>query len=189
MTDTTNTAAHTVGNEANDGRGRRHWKNFFFKPGFKFKYTWYFVAGGLGIFGITTGLIQHRLGEVTAMTNARPILSLSEQAYVQELFVEITKISLVGFSSYVLFSFLLAFIVSHRVSGPMVALTDIIRQFKDGNFGYRRPLRRRDELKQIHGELMDLGEALQEREASKADKDKSAGTDGSSNLSVVEGRS
>lgn len=186
MTDTTNPAEHTISSEAGDGRGRRHWKNFFFKPGFTFRYTWYFVAGGLGIFGITTGLIQHRLGEVTAMTNARPILSLSEQAYVQELFVEITKISLVGFSSYVLFSFLLAFVISHRVSGPMVALTDIIRQFKDGNFSYRRSLRRSDELKQIHGELMNLGETLQERGAINADQDKSAG---SGNLSVIDSRS
>jgi len=181
MTDTTTTAEMAAAAEA-QGRGRRKWKNFFFKPGFKFKYTWYFVAGGLGIFALTTGLIQRRLGEVTALTNARPILSLTEQAYVQDLFVEITKISLVGFSSYVLFSFLLAFVVSHRVSGPMVALTDIIRQFRDGNYGYRRPLRHKDELTQVHTELMELGDALQERH-------QQTSADNTSRLSVVDAQS
>jgi HAMP domain-containing protein len=75
--------------------------------------------------------------------------------------VEITKVSLAGFSAYLVFSFVVAFVLSHRVSGPIVAIVDVIAQFQQGNFGYRRPIRRYDELKEIHGELIALGEALE----------------------------
>jgi HAMP domain-containing protein len=142
-------------------RGRRRWRNFFVKPGLRFRYTWYFVGGGLLIFGATTALIQRRLSEVVALTNAGPMLSMAEQSRVQDLFVEITKVSLAGFSAYLVFSFVVAFVLSHRVSGPIVAIVDVIAQFQQGNFGYRRPIRRYDELKEIHGELIALGEALE----------------------------
>ncbi len=83
---------------------------------------------------------------------------------MQALLEDITLIAIGGFASYVLISFVLAFTISHRITGPMVALTDIMRQFAQGNLDYRRPLRRGDQLGQLHSELMSLGGALRQKD-------------------------
>ena len=116
--DAINDAADSV---QRNSQHRRHWKNYLNKPGFNLHYTWYFVVSGLVIFGITAVLIHARLGEVTAITNASPMLSLSEQAHVQSKLSEVTAIALAGFSLYLLCSFVTAFVMSHRISGPMIA--------------------------------------------------------------------
>jgi signal transduction histidine kinase len=54
--------------------------------------------------------------------------------------------------------------VSHRIAGPVVAITAFIEELKKGNYDYGRNLRPNDELTLIMDALHDLAPTLKEKE-------------------------
>ncbi|MDA1075691.1 MAG: hypothetical protein O3A63_13160 [Proteobacteria bacterium] len=79
---------------------------------------------------------------------------------IGDIHSDITGATLIGFASYVIFSFVYSLMLSHRVSGPMIAITEFISQLTKGNFKYRRQLRKGDELEPIMKGLHELAAEL-----------------------------
>lgn len=139
---------------------RRKLKNFFVKPEFQLKYGYYMIAGGFAFFGSTAVYVHLKLAEIDVLLNQHPVLSPMGQSLISEIYSDITGATLVGFASYVIFSFIYSLMLSHRVSGPMIAITEFIRQLKKGNYSYRRELRKGDELSPIMNGLQELAAEL-----------------------------
>ncbi len=60
---------------------------------------------------------------------------------------------------------LLAFIMTHRVAGPIYVMGHYLTLLAEGRYPPRRALRRHDELKQFYGHFVDVMEVLKERDA------------------------
>lgn len=86
------------------------------------------------------------------------------QSRVNDLMLESVQFSLLGFSVFILLSFIFALMISHRIAGPQVAIKAYIAALKEGDYDYERNLRSRDELNEIMEALKDLKPALKERD-------------------------
>jgi methyl-accepting chemotaxis protein len=144
-------------------RQRRSMKNFFVKPKFQLKYGYYMVAGGFAFFGSTAAYVHYKLAQIEVLLNQHPVMTPMGQNLVAEIHSDITSATLIGFASYVIFSFIYSLLLSHRVSGPMIAITQTIEQLQNGNYSYRRNLRKGDELGPIMDGLHDLAANLEEQ--------------------------
>ena len=80
---------------------------------------------------------------------------------------EIVQISLGGFAAFVIFSFVFALVISHRIAGPVVAIKAFIDELKKGNYDYPRRLRPRDELVDVMDALHELAPILKEKTGNK----------------------
>jgi nitrogen fixation/metabolism regulation signal transduction histidine kinase len=144
----------------------RKWKNFFVKPGYQMNYLWHQAIGGVLIFGLAIFLVNLKLAEISVLMNQEQVseqalfIQVDAQTQINWVYAEITTILMASFAIYVVYACLVMLLVSHRVSGPMVAIADIIDQFSNGNYSYQRPLRNNDELGAIHERLKRLSEHL-----------------------------
>ncbi len=141
-------------------RNKRKLKNFFIKPKFQLKYTYYQVAAGFSFFGTTVFLINRKLMEIDVVLQNNVVIDALIQRQLHNLYTDITKITLIGFVSYVAFTFVYAMVMTHRVSGPMIAIVAFIDELKKGNYGFKRKLRRADELVPISESLHELAQLL-----------------------------
>ncbi|MBT4161104.1 MAG: hypothetical protein HOE54_07330, partial [Gammaproteobacteria bacterium] len=87
------------------------------------------------------------------------------QSRITEFTFHIAQISMVGFVAFAVASFVFALMVSHRIAGPIVAITAYIEELKKGNYDYGRKLRPNDELTLIMDGLHELKAKLKEKEA------------------------
>jgi len=71
---------------------------------------------------------------------------------------------MVGFVAFAISSFIFALLVSHRIAGPILAITAYIEELKKGNYSYGRNLRPNDELIQIMDGLHELNAILKDKE-------------------------
>ena len=144
----------------------RKWKNFFIKPGYQMSYIWHQAIGGVLIFGLSIFLVQLKLTEINVLMNQERVSELAmviqvdAQVQIHWIYAEIVTILMTSFAIYVVYACLVMLLVSHRVSGPMVAIVDIIDEFSKGNYSYKRPLRKNDELVPIHKRLQGLSKHL-----------------------------
>lgn len=143
-----------------DVRNKRKLKNFFIKPKFQLKYTYYQVAAGFGFFGTTVFLINQKLIEIDVVLQNNVVIDALIQQQLQNIYTDITKITLIGFACYVAFTFVYAMLLTHRISGPMIAIVAFIDELKKGNYGFKRKLRRGDELVPISNSLHELAQLL-----------------------------
>ncbi len=72
-----------------------------------------------------------------------------------------------GFVAFAIASFIFALMVSHRIAGPVVAITALISELKKGTYTYGRKLRPNDELTLIMDKLHELKDVLASNEAKK----------------------
>ena len=148
---------------ANSGRSRRKWKNFFVKPKYQMKYTWHQIAGGLVFFSVASIMVLVKVGEIDALMDQTKILDLSTQVQITRIYVEMVTIFMVVFAGYIFYACMLMLVVSHRVSGPTIAIVATIEELIKGNYGFKRPLRNHDELGAIQHVLQELSENLKEK--------------------------
>lgn len=144
-------------------RKQRKLRNFLVTPKFQLKLSLYYIVSGLIIIGIVTALIYGKLMTVRDLMNSSPMMDFEVQNRVNELMLECVQISLLGFAAFILFSFLFALVISHRIAGPVVAIRAYIGQLKAGNYDYQRHLRPRDELMEIMDDLHELAPILKEK--------------------------
>lgn len=144
-------------------RSRRRFKNFLLKPKHQVSYGYHMVVASLVFFGTSAALIWRKMGEIHALLAQSPETPIPYD-HLTALFSDVTETAMIGFFAYALFTSVFALIFSHRVAGPMTAIIAYIEQLQQGNFEYRRELRRRDELQPILDELKRLASSLRERE-------------------------
>lgn len=143
-------------------RKQRKLRNLLVTPKFQLKLSLYYMASGLIIIGVMLGLIYNRLIEARELMNNVPVMNFQVQTRVNELMFEIVPISMFGFLAFIIFSFVFALIISHRIAGPVVAINAYIEQLKAGNYEYNRHLRPNDELKEIMNGLHELAAVLKQ---------------------------
>lgn len=145
------------------GKQQRKLKNLLVTPRFQLKLCGYFFASGMIFFVAVLGVAYQKLMEVRSLMNDNPVMNFMVQTRVNDLMFETVQFALVGFVLYIVFTSVFALVMSHRIAGPVIAITAFIDQLREGNFDYKRSLRPRDELKEIMEALQHLAPALKER--------------------------
>lgn len=145
-------------------RSRRRFKNFLVKPTHQISYGYFVIGSSFLFFGVTALLIRRKLTQIDALLNQGPEVMVPGMQ-LTDLFADVTGTAMFGFFAYVLFCCVYAMLISHRVAGPMTAIIDFIGQLQQGNYFYKRELRRHDELKPIHGALQRLAAVLRDKDA------------------------
>lgn len=148
-------------------RNDRKLKNLLIAPRFQFKLSLYYIFSGLVIITVMIGLIYQRLLVVQNIMNDVTQMGVSMIGQVNEIMFEIVQISLGGFSAFIIFSFVFALVISHRIAGPVVAIKAFIDELKKGNYDYSRRLRPRDELGDVMDALHELAPILKEKTGNK----------------------
>ena len=145
----------------------RKLKNLLIAPRFQLKLSLYYICSGLVIIAAMMGLIYQRLLIVQDIMNDASEMEFSMIARMNEIMFEIVQISLGGFAAFVIFSFVFALVISHRIAGPVVAIKAFIDELKKGNYDYPRRLRPRDELVDVMDALHELAPILKEKTGNK----------------------
>lgn len=144
-------------------KSQRKWKNFFVKPKYQMKYTWYQIAGGLVFFSAAALMVLAKVDEIDVLMDQTKIMDLSTQVQITRIYAEMITIFMVVFAGYIFYACMLMLVVSHRISGPAIAIVATIEELIKGNYGFRRPLRKRDELGAVQHVLQELSENLENK--------------------------
>jgi|TARA_Y100000310_G_C20692215_1_gene823082 signal transduction histidine kinase len=144
-------------------RKNRKLRNLVVNPHFQLKLSLYYIASGLVIIGAMIILIYGRLMDVRDMMNRGELMSFETQNEINEIMFQVVEISLLGFIAFIIFSFVFALIISHRIAGPVVAICAFIDALKEGDYDYPRKLRPHDELVPIMDRLHELAPILREK--------------------------
>ena len=75
----------------------------------------------------------------------------------------LASLMIVSYFGFVILSYIYSLVFTHRVSGPIVAICDVIEQMKNGNYSVARNLRGSDELHAIMDKLRELGDTLEKK--------------------------
>ena len=144
----------------------RKLSNFLLTPQFQLKLTYQYIAIGVGIMVVTGGSVFYKMGQIRDVMNNSLPTDFSAQSQISDHMFNIAQISLVGFVAFAITSFIFALMVSHRIAGPVVAITAYIQELKKGNYDYGRKLRPNDELNIVMDELHNLNAVLKESKES-----------------------
>ncbi|MDG1204156.1 MAG: hypothetical protein P8N51_02165 [Pseudomonadales bacterium] len=143
---------------------QRKLSNMFVQPKFQLKLSLiYMFVGGLILCAVGLVVLQITSG-VEDLMNNNPIVDFRVQGQINDLMLQCVQTSLLGFGIFILFSFVFALVVSHRIAGPQVAISAYIEALKQGDYDYHRNLRPRDELNDIMDGLKALAPILKERD-------------------------
>jgi len=145
-------------------KNRRKLKNFFVKPKYQMKYAWYQIVGGTTLFAVTAGMVHLKLALIDLLMAKTRVMDVATQVQISQLYADTATTFMIGFVVFLTYSGLLILVMSHRVSGPMIAIVDTIEQLIKGNYGYKRPLRHGDELMAIQEHLHELSVRLRAKE-------------------------
>ena len=127
--------------------------------------VWYMVVGGL-LLGIVGLFVSQKIGSVQELMNNDSSLNLQVQGQVNQLMLECIQMAIVGFGLFVIFSFVFALVVGHRIAGPQMVIQQYIEALIEGNYDHERELRPSDELGGILQALKLLKAVLKERDTS-----------------------
>ena len=141
-------------------KNERRISNFILTPKFQLKLSYYYMAVGVAIIVATGGVVYNKMILVQHIMNNSLATDFSAQSRITEHMFQIGQVSLIGFVAFAIASFTFALIVSHRIAGPALAITQFIDELKIGNFEYGRRLRPNDELTVIMDNLHELNEVL-----------------------------
>ncbi|MGE3760535.1 MAG: hypothetical protein AB7H97_22405 [Pseudobdellovibrionaceae bacterium] len=142
---------------------KRKLKNYILNTGLAKGHYLYVFAGSVSFLGVLMIYAAKVLRDVNMSLAGLGDLALAA-AIQDRLFV----VALLFFASFLTFIFCTAFfmiVIGQRVLGPSRALTAYIRGMQAGNFDPPRPLRKNDELVEIHEELSKLADALRTSES------------------------
>jgi len=142
----------------------RKLSNFLLTPQFQLKLTYYYIGGGLLLIFGTAGTVFYKMSLVRNIMNNAIATDFSAQSQISEHMFHIAQISMVGFVAFAIASFIFALMVSHRIAGPVVAISAFIEELKKGNYDYGRNLRPGDELTLIMDGLHELRAVLKGKE-------------------------
>ncbi len=148
----------------------RKLSNFLLTPKFQLKLTYYYIGVGLLVILATVGGVVYKMMAIRDVMNNSVATDFTAQSRITEFTFEIAQISLLGFVAFAISSFIFALMVSHRIAGPIVAITAVIDELKKGNYKYGRQLRPSDELTLIMDGLHELREDLMNK-APETDQD------------------
>jgi len=144
-------------------RHDRKISNFLLTPKFQLKLTYYYIAFGVTVIFSTGSAIFYKMAIVQDIMNNSIATDFSSQTRISEQTFQMAQISLLGFVVFAMASFIFAMMVSHRIAGPIVAITAYINEMKQGNYNYARKLRPNDELTLIMDNLHELNTLLKEK--------------------------
>lgn len=143
---------------------QRKAKNLVLFPKFQVKWTLYYLVSGLSVFGAVAAFAFVKLGQVRDLINQNPEMSFAVQIKVNDAIFEVVQATLAGFVFYIIFASVFTLIMSHRIAGPVVAITAFIEQLKEGNYEYTRTLRKRDELNEVMDGLKELAVVMKQKD-------------------------
>ena len=149
-------------------KNERRISNFLLTPKFQLKLSYYYMAVGVAIIIATGNVVYYKMMLVQDIMNNSLATDFSAQSRITEHMFQIGQASLIGFVAFAIASFTFALLVSHRVAGPALAITEFINELKEGNFEYGRRLRPNDELTVIMDNLHELNEVLKDNYSDKA---------------------
>jgi nitrogen fixation/metabolism regulation signal transduction histidine kinase len=141
----------------------RKLSNFLLTPKFQLKLTYYYIGIGVAIILATTSAVFFKMTQIRDVMNNSVATDFTAQSQITEFTFQIAQISMLGFVAFAIASFIFALMVSHRIAGPIVAITAYIDELIKGNYEYGRKLRPEDELTLIMDGLHELNSALKKR--------------------------
>lgn len=147
---------------------RRSFSNALVRPKYSVGFLNYFVVSGIIAICVVIGFVYMRLMEIDRILNAPNAMAVGGHIPVYDAFTDVTTIAILGLALFVIYACVMAIILSHRVAGPMTALTQYIEEIKRGNYDFDRQLRKKDELHPIYGALRDLARSLKENAKSES---------------------
>jgi len=129
--------------------------------GFQVKYVALLMGWGVvlaALFGLWTYQAHHQaLAAAVRDVARRPFLETSERQLIWAL-VGIGALSAAALG-------LVAFIMSHRIAGPVHVMDHYLTLLGEGRYPTMRALRRHDELKAFHARFAHVTDLLRERDA------------------------
>ncbi len=148
-------------------RNNRKLTSFMLTPRFQLKLTFYFIGVGFAIIAATVAAVFLKFMQVRALMNESVLTDFTTQSQINTIMFDIASISLLGFVLFAVAAFIFALMISHRIAGPIVAITAYIGELEKGNYDYGRRLRPNDELTLIMDALHELAPVLKEKTASR----------------------
>ena len=146
--------------EDTSAANRRQLKNYFKKPVHQLKFAYYQIGVGFIIFSTTMWLVRMKLAEVDMLLRDTHVAEAFVPGQIQEAYSQIVEYTLVGFAGYVAFTFVYSIVMSHRISGPIVAIVAFVDELIKGNYADQRNLRPHDQLSLIMTRLQKLRDVL-----------------------------
>lgn len=140
------------------GSDQRRLKNYLQNSGLSKGHYLYVFAGAVSFLGVLTIYAAKVMSEVNLSLAGLGDLALA--AAIQDRLFVVAVLFFVSFLTFVSCTAFFMIVIGQRVFGPARALTAYIREMRSGNFDPPRPLRKNDELVEIHEELARLAEVL-----------------------------
>jgi hypothetical protein len=98
---------------------QRKISNMLVQPKFQLKLSFvYMFVGGL-ILSVVGLVVLQITSSVEALMNNNPVIDFRVQGQINGLMLQCVQASLLGFGVFILFSFVFALVVSHRVDGSV----------------------------------------------------------------------
>ena len=141
---------------------KRKVKNLVIAPRFQLRLCLYYAASGLAFFGGVVSIAFIKIAEIRDLMNQNTEMNFAVQMQVNDKMLEVVQVTLLGFVLYIIFTSVFALLQSHKIAGPVVAITAFIDELKKGNYDYQRSLRPRDELGEIMTGLKELAVVLKQ---------------------------
>jgi hypothetical protein len=136
-------------------------RNHLINPAFQWKYT---LTIGIGVFLVATIMALVLFGSLHQQAQARAVTPATSYAWQNATTVIIFAVALsalmvtgLGYWSLIL---------THRISGPLFVLQRLFNDLSKGIFPKRRPLRNKDEFKEIHDGFWTVVDSLRDRRRS-----------------------
>lgn len=146
-------------------RDNRSLSNILLTPRFQFKLTYAYIGVGALVFVITLSVIGVKLWQIQELMNLPVVAGPGSEQAIRGRIIDVALVALLGFVTFAILSFAFALIISHRIAGPVLAITVFIDELIKGNLGYPRRLRSNDELTVIMDRLHALQTSLKATES------------------------
>lgn len=138
----------------------RHRRTYLVDRSFQLKYILLLMAWGLALaalFGVWAYQAHEQAIELVARDPAQRALVAHANRQLLWVLGAIAVLSSAALG-------LIGFIMTHRVAGPVYVIGGFLAQLAQGRYPSRRALRKHDELKRLHAQLLETVDALRERE-------------------------
>ena len=165
---------------SSEGTGERRLRNYLIDKRFQLRYTLYLIGVTLLIF-VVLGVLYFEESRLTSHLTEN-ILTFEElieapeggaDPFAEELHDSLLEEDLMSLPVMIgvvaLLVVLLLFLgiyFTHRMAGPVFAMAKLMRGLTEGKIGIVRPLRARDEFKNLHEEFTGMCEFLKDKELS-----------------------
>lgn len=143
------------------GKDQRKLSSYVKNAGLSKGYYLHVFAGGVGFLGVLVVYAAKLLRDVNLSVSGLGDLALA--AAIQDRLFLVAALFFMSFLAFIASTVFYMIVVGQRVGGPAVGLTNYIRDLQNGKYDPPRPLRKNDELVEIHAELSRLAEILRSK--------------------------